>query len=445
MQNPITLLSLNELIKSTLDSNLSPAYWVIAEISEFRDSIKGHAYLELVEKTDDRIMAKMRANIWAYTYQTLRWKFETVTGQSLKSGMKILALVNVQFHEIYGISLIIKDIDPNFTLGERAKRKQEIIDRLHSEGLMTLNKQFELPRVPQKVAVISSVTAAGYGDFINQVEHNHYGYQVHWKLYQATMQGNDAPTSVMNAIEAVEADMPDEKFDLLVIIRGGGAQTDLDCFDDYELARTIANAALPVVTGIGHERDESVADIVAHTQMKTPTAVAELILSGFRQFEEDIHLLLNRIERICRLTFQSEHQRLYDKTHLIKNLLASKLNEAGQRLDRLSHRILLHSKHKVSVNRLHLQNMAISLRKIAISSVQREKQRLGQLEKITERLDPVYLLRRGYTKTEIDGLPINKVEAKVGKQMVTYSWDKKIHSSITEVENYDKKEGNNEL
>jgi exodeoxyribonuclease VII large subunit len=445
MQNPITLLSLNELIKSTLDSNLSPAYWVIAEISEFKDSIKGHAYLDLVEKTDDRIMAKMRANIWAYTHQTLRWKFETVTGQSLKSGMKILALVNVQFHEIYGISLIIKDIDPNFTLGDRAKRKQEIIDRLHSEGLMTLNKQFELPKVPQKVAVISSVTAAGYGDFINQVEHNHYGYQVHWKLYQATMQGNDAPASVMNAIEAVEADMPDEKFDLLVIIRGGGAQTDLDCFDDYELARTIANAALPVVTGIGHERDESVVDLVAHTQMKTPTAVAELILSGFRRFEEDMYLLLNRMERICRLTFQSEHQRLYDKTHLVKNLLASKLNEAGQRLDRLSHRVLLHSKHKVSVNRLHLQNTAISLRKIAISSVQREKQRLGQLEKITERLDPVYLLHRGYTKTEIDGQPINKVEAEVGKQMVTYSWDKKIHSSITEVENYGNKEGNNEL
>lgn len=438
MQNPISLLSLNALIKSTLDSNLAPAYWVIAEISEFRDSVKGHAYLDLVEKTDGHIMAKIRANIWSYTYQVLRRKFEAVTGEPIKSGMKILALVNVQFHEIYGISVIIKDIDPNFTIGDRAKRKQEIIERLHSEGLMMLNKQFELPKVPQKVAVISSVTAAGYGDFVNQVEHNHYGYRVHWKLYQATMQGNGAPASIISALSAIEEDLMDKKFDLVVIIRGGGAQTDLDCFDDYELAKVIANAALPVITGIGHERDESIADLVAHTRMKTPTAVAELILSGFRAFEEDLYLLLNRIERVSRMTIQGEQQSLYDKSHLIKHLLSAKLSAATQQLDRFTHQLQSFGKHRISLHTLKLDNMAVNLRKNAMRLMEREKQKLNQLEKSMGSLDPNYILKRGYTKTEVNGQPIHRAKLEIGDQLLTYTIHKKIQSAITNIEDYGK-------
>src|SRR5690606_1963368 len=170
-------------------------------------------------------------------------------------GMKILALINVQFHELYGLSVIIKDIDPNYTVGERAKRKQEIIDRLTREGLIHLNKQYPLPLVPQRLAVISSSTAAGYGDFIDQLKTNGAGYHIDCRLYPATMQGNEASASVINAIEAIESDLLAEKFDLLVIIRGGGATTDMDCFDDYDMAKAIAGTSLPVVTGIGHERD----------------------------------------------------------------------------------------------------------------------------------------------------------------------------------------------
>src|SRR5690606_24904261 len=234
-------------------------------------------------------------NIWSYTYQGIRSRFVNTTGQSLSNGMKILALVNVQFHEIYGLSINIKDIDPNFTIGERAKRKQEIIDQLNREGLVHLNKQFVLPQVPQRLAVISSSTAAGLGDFDNQLKQNPQRYQVHWELFPATMQGNGASESIINSIATIEGKLTKKKFDLLVIIRGGGAKTDMDCFDEYDLAKAIANCSLPVVTGIGHERDECVADLVAHTKMKTPTAVAEFILSGFRDFENTLQNKLKQI------------------------------------------------------------------------------------------------------------------------------------------------------
>src|SRR5690554_4438562 len=237
MQKPLSLSELNQLIRQALDTNLEPSYWILAEIGELRDSAKGHAYLELVEKSADHLVAKIKANIWSYTYQGLQSRFVSATGQRLRGGMKILALVNVQFHEIYGLSINIKDIDPNYTIGERAKRKKEIIDQLTREGLLELNKQFILPKVPQRLAVISSSSAAGFGDFINQLKHNSERYAVHWELYPAVMQGSEAPSSMIKAIEAVEAEVQQKRFDLLIIIRGGGAQIDLDCFDDYELAR----------------------------------------------------------------------------------------------------------------------------------------------------------------------------------------------------------------
>src|SRR5690606_24723085 len=206
-----------------------PSYWIIAEIGDLRDSVKGHAYLELVEKSGNNLTAKIKANIWSYTFQGIRSRFMATTGQNIANGMKILALVNVQFHELYGLSLTIKDIDPNYTVGERAKKKQETIDRLTREGLMQVNKQYPLPLVPQRLAIISSSTAAGYGDFINQLDNNASRYKIHYELYQATMQGGEASTSIINSIAAIEADLHQKKFDLLIIIRGGGATTDMDC------------------------------------------------------------------------------------------------------------------------------------------------------------------------------------------------------------------------
>lgn len=438
MQQAITLLTLNELIKATLDNYLSPGYWVIAEIGEFRDSVRGHAYLDLIEKTDGRISAKIRANIWSYTYQGIKRRFEAMTGENIRGGMKIMALVNVQFHEIYGLSLNIKDIDPNYTIGERAKKRQEVIERLTKEGLIQLNQQFVLPKVPQKIAVISSITAAGFGDFINHLKQNPYHYRIHYELYQAAMQGDEAPDSIIQAINAVEADLIRKKFDLLVIIRGGGAQTDMDSFDDYELAKHIANAPLPVITGIGHERDESVADLVAHTKMKTPTAVAAFILSGIRDFEESLLIYLNRIEKISNHYLQRESRALRDQEHILKNLFLNKMASAKERLYRKNQQLLSVSKNKISMQQLLLNNLESNMRKLLKSILAQEKIKIQTIEKDIGRLNPQTILQKGYTRTEIQGKPIHQKTLQKGDEILTFTLTKKIKSTIATIEPYDK-------
>jgi len=264
----LSLATLNQIIKDTLNTTLEPSYWVVAEIAELRTNYSGHCYLEFIQKEEEsgKILAKTRGTIWSYTYRTVSAWFQSITGEELRSGITVLANVQVQFHEVYGLSLNVKDIDPNFTLGERARKKQEIIKQLEEDGIFEMNKSLKLPLVPQRIAVISSETAAGYGDFMNQITHNDFGYKIETLLFPATMQGDKAPNAIINALLQVHNTM--DKFDALIIIRGGGAQVDLDCFDHYELAAHIAQFPLPVFTGIGHERDETICDLVAHTSLK---------------------------------------------------------------------------------------------------------------------------------------------------------------------------------
>ncbi|WP_162339486.1 exodeoxyribonuclease VII large subunit [Cyclobacterium salsum] len=433
MQQAISLVALNELIKNTLDTTLSPTYWVIAEIGELREAVKGHAYLDLIEKSEVGILAKIRGNIWSYTYQAIKRKFEAATGTRLKSGMKILALVTVQFHELYGISLVIKDIDPNFSLGERARRRQEILDQLKSEGLLNLNKQFVLPKVSQKIAIISSVTAAGYGDFVNQLEQNANGYQVHYRFFQASMQGKEAAKEIIQSIQQVEAQQMKAPFDLLVLIRGGGAQTDLDCFDDYELAKAIANAALPIVTGIGHERDESIADMVAHTRLKTPTAVASFILSGFQEYEDMVRRQMLFVERYAQKTLKKSSDSLLGKVHLLKSLFQGKISEKKNNLDQFSrqtHRLSLHALEKMF---LKVETRQQSLKRASHFGIQKAQSRLDQHEKAIQRANPEFLLARGYTRTEKDGMPIHRTDLNPGDNIVTFSQQNIIASEIKSI------------
>lgn len=437
MQEPISLQHLNELIKSTLDSHLQPAYWVMAEIGEFRDSVKGHVYLDLIEKQAGQISAKIRGNIWSYTYQGIRRRFEATTGETLRGGMKILALVNVQYHEVYGMSLIIKDIDPNYTLGERAKRRQEVIDQLTREGIIHLNRQFELPKVPQRVAVISSVTAAGYGDFINQLVQNSDNYQLYVSLYQATMQGKETPSSVIAAIEQIEAEQQIKGFDLIVIIRGGGAQTDMDAFDDYELAKAIANTTLPVITGIGHERDECIADLVAHTSLKTPTAVATFLLAGFREFEDRLNGQLTLMERRCRFYLQQESRTIYDREHLLRNLAGNTLSVHRERLERNFQRIRSQTKHRINIHHLQLDNQEKEIKKLVKRVLESTAVRINHLQQDLSRLDPKLLLQKGYTRTELLGKPIQIQVPKIGDEIVTYTKDKKFTSKLTAINAHD--------
>ncbi|MCC5935804.1 MAG: exodeoxyribonuclease VII large subunit [Lunatimonas sp.] len=438
MQPAISLQKLNAIIKSTLDVHLDPSYWVTAEIGEFRDSVRGHVYLDLVEKEQDQLVAKLRANIWSYTYQGIRKRFEDQTGEKLRSGMKILALVNVQFHKLYGLSLTVKDVDPTYTIGERAKRRQEVIDRLTKEGLINLNKQFELPTVPQRVAVISSQTAAGYGDFVNQLESNPERYRVHYTLFQATMQGKDTPSSIMAALRQIEERISMHPFDLVVIIRGGGAQTDMDSFDDYLLAKAIAESALPVVTGIGHERDECVADLVAHTKLKTPTAVASFILAGFKAFEENLNLCLTRLERGCLNSVQQEERALRDFDHRLRLTAANRIQLQREIQNRISSRISNHAKHRLKLQHVSVQIFGKEVRKLTERRLEKARLLLNHSEKHLLRLDPNTLLAKGYTRTEKNGKPIQSQNLQVGEEITTISLTKRIKSIINEIETHGK-------
>lgn len=422
----------------TLETQLEPTYWVVAEIGELKQAGQGHAYLDLVEKQGNTILAKMRANIWSYAYRGISGRFQSVTGQSLKSGMKILAQVTVTFHEIYGISLNIKDIDPNYTLGERAKIRQEIIERLNREGMMDLNKRLLLPRVPQKIAVVSSSSAAGYGDFTNQLQNNRFGYKVTTKLYQATLQGSEAVSTMLNAFKNIFLDHPKERFDAVVLIRGGGAQLDLDCFDDYSLALEIAKSHIPVITGIGHERDETIADMVAHTKMKTPTAVAEFILSGFREFEENLNDLLKVLTRFCSQQLNWEDRRLLDLENRLKNQTKYTLGRESDKLAAKIRQIKLSSAGLLKLEQIKVANLNLSLQKTLKSFLELHSKKLVQLEKDILKSDPNTFFEKGYTRTEINGLPIHKLEPKAGQEIKTYLKDKTIKSIINEIEEHGK-------
>ncbi len=329
MSENLTLSELNTQVKTTLQNKFNTSYRVVAEISEMNGS-RGHVYLQLIEKDkNDRMLAKARATIWSNTYRMLKPYFETTTGHSLEAGLKVLVVVSVEFHEVYGFSLNIRDIDPTYTLGDIERKRLQIIRQLEEEGVIDMNKELEIPNVPQSIAVISSETAAGYGDFSDQLENNEFGYKFYTKLFPATVQGENAEHSIINALDLIF--QKEDLFDLVVIIRGGGSKADLSCFDSYLLALNISQFSLPIVTGIGHERDESIADLVAHTSLKTPTAVAEFLIGKLNVFDNYITNLKNEFSAAVETLIhqkQSEIEHLaYNFRPLVMNVLQKKEKE----------------------------------------------------------------------------------------------------------------------
>ena len=381
--NQYSLSEFNKLIKDTLEQNLEMTYWIVAEIGDINIHSKGHCYLELVERDNNHLKAKLRATIWSYTFSQIHTQFIQTTGSSLQAGMKVLINGTLQFHELYGLSLNINDVDPTYTLGEREKKKEETIIRLKEEELLDKNSQTILPIVPQKIAIVSSESAAGYGDFIDQVRHNEWGYQLSLQLFPATMQGGSAAKSIIESLHRIEGG-----FDLVAIIRGGGAKTDLDCFDEYELCSAIAEMSIPVITGIGHERDETIADMVAHTNLKTPTAVAEFIISGILSFENQILQWMDSISKTA--------------------------NNA------------------VSENQLQLQHFSTMIDQIPGGIINNEKLQIQLFEKIIEGNDPRSILRKGFSITRKDGKIIMPGEKVVpGEQITTQLADQEIESTVT--------------
>lgn len=392
-----TLSELNTAIKATLELAFPESVWVVAEISEIRCNSKGHCYLELVEREEEETIAQIRANIWAYTFRNLASKFEKATGETFKQGMKVLLQVNVTFHEIYGLSLNVKDIDPTYSLGEMARKKREVIERLTKEGLINLNKQIPLPLVPQRIAVISSATAAGYGDFIDHIDDNPYGYKIFYKLYQSLMQGQEAEASIIAALKQIREKMT--LYDAVAIIRGGGSQIDLSCFDTYSLAIEVAKFPLPVITGIGHERDDTVVDMVAHTKLKTPTAVAEFLISGMSSFEERLldaqSTLVNRAKELLR----EENHRLQYLMQQFRHIVKDRFNGEIKRIETALHR-LIHGTTQIidgNNNKLKLDvNRLVGGLKIVF---QEHKSKIKNFEQAIRLLDPINVLQRGYSIT----------------------------------------------
>lgn len=354
----ISLFELNRLLRETIKSELPDEYWVEAELSECRES-RGHCYMELIEK-DERTatpIAKASAKCWASKWTVVRPYFERTTGQQLHTGMKVLLKVYAQFHEAYGFSWIVTDIDPTYTLGDMARKRQEIIRQLKEEGVFDLQKELSLPLFCQHVAVISSETAAGYGDFCNQLSNNAYGFQFQTWLFPATMQGEGVEQSIIQALNRINA--VSDEFDCVVIIRGGGATSDMSGFDTLALAENVANFPLPIITGIGHERDESILDMISFQRVKTPTAAAEFLISHLSEVLEVI-------------------------------------NDSQERITRLFS--IVKTRQEAKIDTLYNQISMILMRNIA-----EKRHRLEILEEKTRSLDPQVLLKRGYSITLHNG------------------------------------------
>ena len=409
MNEVLTLFELNSLVHEVIEDNFDEQYWVVGELSDVSTpAYGGHFYGELVQKDEesDRIVARARITCWARNYNMIRLRFQKEAGETLRKGLQVKLLVEVNFHEQYGYSLNVVDIDSTFTLGDLAKRRREILQQLEKDGILHDNQSLPLPRLLKRIAVISSATAAGYGDFCHQLEENDYGFHFDVQLFPAVMQGEQVPESIIAALEEVQNAEP---FDLVVIIRGGGASSDLSDFDSYELAACIALYPLPVLTGIGHERDETVLDYVAHTKVKTPTAAASFIIE--HQAEEAALLddLYQRITHSAKEQIQREKQRLEHQRAVLPLIFMGFYQKGENRLVLLSQRLSSSAKQ----------------------SLEREKHSLQLMQQRLDSLDPRLLLKRGYTITTCGGKIVRDVEGLAEGEVLTTQTEKgEIYSKV---------------
>jgi exodeoxyribonuclease VII large subunit len=387
--NAITLYDLAVLIRRTIDQGLPNTYLVTAEIQSLSVNRSGHAYLELVEKSEegDRVISQARATIWAGQYRMIKAYFESATGRQLQSGIRIMVKAKVNYHEIYGLSLNITDILPEYTVGEIAMQRQRTIDQLKADGIFDMNRTLALPRLVQRIAVISSATAAGYGDFCKQLQGNQYGYYFSATLFEAAVQGDGAAASIIEALDSI-AECRDQ-FDCVAIIRGGGSKTDLACFDQLAISQHICQFPLPIITGIGHDRDESVADLVANTPLKTPTAVAQFLIDRAHGCDMALNAKSAAIMRKVAMAMSGKISAVYMAWDRIINRVKNRLLQADARLQTIEARI--------------------------------------------EARSPKAVLRRGYTYVMVDGkIVTTAAQLKDGQKITTVFNDGTATSVVTE-------------
>ena len=408
-EQALSLYELNGLVKRSIRDRMSETYWVQAELSDVRSNYSGHCYLEFIQKdaSGNNLIAKARGTIWSNIYKMLKPYFEQETGQAFASGIKVLVRVSVDFHELYGYSLTVLDIDPTYTVGDMERKRREILRLLEEEGVIDLNKELEMPVLPQRIAVISSATAAGYGDFCNQLSNNPRGYGFYTELFPAIMQGERVEESIIAALDAIYARL--EAFDVVVIIRGGGATSDLSGFDTYELAANCAQFPLPIITGIGHERDDTVIDLIAHTRVKTPTAAAAFLVACMDQVADRLDNLSFRLQQGVRNRLLWEHRRIEGLKQRIPSSAYKRISDAKYGL--------------LAANR----DLQMATRQF----LSMKKHRLELLQQRLNDALPEKQLARGYSITLKNGKAVKDASAlKEGDTLVTLLYKGKVESVI---------------
>ena len=381
-----SLLELCDCIDEALQSKLEETYWVRAEIASLTE--RGHCYMELVEKAkNNSIAAKVRATCWSHVYHLLSAYFANETGQMLSVGMQVLLQVEVSFHAVYGLSVNVVGIDPTFTLGDLARQRQQTIQRLQEEGVMDMQRSLKMATLPRRIAVVSASDAAGYGDFCHQLESNSGGFRFHTQLYPAVMQGEQSPASIIRALGKIAERT--EEYDVVVIVRGGGASTDLRNFDDYSLALHCANFPLPIIAGVGHTRDVSVVDMVVHTSVKTPTAAAEWLINAMQEQAEKVGELYVRLQRVAQHAIHKQQNRLEALWQALRFATQRRISEQRNQLELWEKTIGIHS--------------------------------------------PERIYRMGYSLTTVNGKVVRSIhDVKAGEEMLTHTGDGVIRSEVVD-------------
>ena len=420
MVNHLSLYELNSLVRDVISMSLPDSYWVEAELSEAREGYGGHCYMELIEKDEhsNTPIAKAHASCWRNRWMLLKPQFERVTGQRIHAGMKVLLKVHAQLHENYGFSWIVDDIDPTYTMGDMARKRMEIIQTLKEEGVFDLQKELKLPMFCQRIAVISSATAAGYGDFCNQLADNGYGLQFTTALFAATMQGEGVEQSVISALNRINEEW--ENWDCVVIIRGGGATSDLSGFDTLALAENVANFPLPIITGIGHERDESVLDMISFQRVKTPTAAAAFLVDHLTEVYARIEDAQEAIVNYVKRRLQVERMKFERLSTQIPTLFSLVKVRQSNRLDQLLNRLKVKAE-RIPADGLHrLEMLEARLKEPVARKLERELHRIDMLSQRAIAQDPERLLSRGYSITLKDGKSIKDAsQLKAGDEIET--------------------------
>ena len=437
MQEYITLTQLQQRIRVTVADKFPVPVWVRAEIHELRVHSNGHCYMELVEKGSGREMfsAKVSAVIWRSRRTLVEAVFYQGTGRRLEAGMTVLVLVRVQYSEIYGMSLSVEDIDPAFTLGEVELARQRTLERLRKEGMLDMNRMVPAARLPRRFALITSETAAGYGDFMRHLYDNGYGFRFYIRLYQAPMQGSAAPAGIVAAMHAVLDDVEaGEIYDAVLIVRGGGAVADLVCFDDYDLAVNIAQYPLPVMVAVGHERDTHICDMVAGVSVKTPTALADHIVRNFVDEDASLVSLSDRLRNTVALRMEGVRHALDDTGRRLLSCTAVRCGQERGRMDLIMHRMVTGVRSRISSGNAAVDMLLMRLRSGYALRFRAETGRLDMLELRVRKGDPVAMLRPGSAYVTRGGRQVESVSSvAVGDRLDLMLKDGRVECSVESV------------